>query len=385
MATITPEAIIAFIRSLYPGCSDDGIPLHAPIFQGKEREYVTDCLDSTFVSSIGPYVTQLEEMICALTGAAYAVATNSGTAALHAALLTVGVQKDDEVLTQPISFVATANAIAYCNARPVFIDIEPQTFGLCPATLEDFFVSQTRMEGGICYNRHSGRRIAACVPMHTFGHPVRVQPIVDICAMHGVPVVEDAAEALGSLMNNRHCGTFGRAGVFSFNGNKIVTSGGGGVIVTNDERFATQARHLTTTAKKPHPYAFEHTQVGYNYRMPNINAALGCGQLEQLEVFLEKKRKIAGAYEAFFRKSGLTFATEPPGARSNYWLNTILTEDLAARDALLAVTNAAKIMTRPVWTPLNRLPMFKGCQTHGGGIAASLADRAVNLPSSVPA
>ncbi len=383
MTTLSPQAIIEFIRSLYPGC--DKVPLHAPVFRGNERRYVADCLDSTFVSSVGPYVTRLEEMIQDLTGAAYAVATNCGTAALHAALLTVGVRPGDEVLTQPISFVATANAIAYCSARPVFIDVEPASMGLDPAALEDFFASQTRMGSGACYNRQSGRRIAACVPMHTFGHPCRIQSIVDICAMHGVPVIEDAAEALGSTQLNRHCGTFGLAGVLSFNGNKIVTSGGGGMIVTDDERFAAHARHLTTTAKKPHPYLYEHTEVGYNYRMPNINAALSCGQLEQLDRFLEEKRGIAAAYQTFFRDSTLTFVTEPPGARSNYWLNTVLAKNLEARDQLLAATNAVGVMTRPVWTPLNRLPMFAQCQTHGGAVADDLADRIVNLPSSVPA
>jgi len=384
VTAITPEALIAFIRSIYSDCVSD-IPLHAPIFQGKEREYVADCLDSTFVSSVGPYVTRLEEMICAVTGAAHAVATNSGTAALHAALLTVGVGRDDEVLTQSISFVATANAISYCNAKPLFIDIEPSTMGLCPATLKDFFVRRTGMRDGACYNLHSGRRIAACVPMHTFGHPAQVQAIVDICTMYGVPVIEDAAEALGSFLNNRHCGTFGLAGVISFNGNKIVTSGGGGMIVTDNKEFAARARHLTTTAKKPHPYAYEHTEVGYNYRMPNINAALCCGQMEQLDGFLEKKRSVAHAYQSFFQGSNLTFMVEPPGARSNYWLNTVLVENRETRDALLVATNGARVMTRPVWTPLNRLPMFEASETHGGDVAASLADRIINLPSSVPA
>ena len=383
MAAHSHEAIIEFIRSLYPGNS--GVPLHAPVFRGNEHRYVADCLDSTFVSSVGPYVTRLEAMMCDLTGAAYAVATNCGTAALHAALLTAGVQPGDEVLTQPISFVATANAIAYCSARPVFIDVEPTSMGLDPAVLENFFLSQTRRGVSRCYNRQTGRRIAACVPMHTFGHPCRMQSIVDICAMHGVPVIEDAAEALGSTLHNQHCGRFGLAGVLSFNGNKIVTSGGGGMIITDDEHLAAHARHLTTTAKKQHPYLYEHTEVGYNYRMPNINAALCCGQLEQLGGFLEEKRRIAKAYNAFFKDSDLAFVAEPPGACSNYWLNTVLTRDQAARDELLTVTNAAGVMTRPVWTPLNRLPMFAKCQIHGGAVADDLADRIVNLPSGVPA
>ncbi|WP_319588652.1 LegC family aminotransferase [uncultured Desulfobulbus sp.] len=376
------DSVIAFIRSLYPRNAET-IPLHAPIFLGNEKRYVADCLDSSFVSSIGPYVTQLETMMCERTGAAYAVATNSGTAALHAALLSAGVESGDEVLTQPISFVATANAIAYCNAVPVFIDVELTTMGLCPEHLERFLHSRTYIKSGVCYNRKSGRKIAACVPMHTFGHPVSIQQIIVICESYHIPVIEDAAEALGSYSHNKHCGTFGLAGIFSFNGNKIVTSGGGGMIVTDNSGFAEHARHLTTTAKKPHPYAYEHTQVGYNYRMPNINAALCCGQLEQLDIFLAKKRWIAEAYKAFFEESSLAFVKEPDNARSNYWLNSIMTQGQRERDCLLEQSCAAKIMTRPVWAPLNRLPMFKHCETYGTEHTDYLAQRIVNLPSSV--
>jgi len=377
------DALIAFIRQLYPR-QGDVVPLHAPIFIGNEKRYVADCLDSTFVSSVGPYVTQLETMICERTGASFAVATNSGTAALHASLLTVGVQPGEEVLTQPISFVATANAIAYCNASPVFIDVAIDTMGLCPDCLEDFLQSQTRIVNHACLNRRTGKRIAACVPMHTFGHPAHIQRIVALCQEYHIPVIEDAAEALGSASLERHCGTFGHAGIFSFNGNKIVTSGGGGIIVTDDEGFAEKARHLTTTAKKPHPYAYEHTQVGYNYRMPNINAALGCGQFEQLDIFLAKKRMVAEAYKGFFQENNLRFVSEPEGARSNYWLNAIIVKDLAERDCLLEQSSAAKVMTRPVWTPLNRLPMFQHCASYETKNSDFLADRVVNLPSSVP-
>lgn len=383
MVDRTAQDVIDFVRSLYPH-GGAAIPLHAPVFQGREKQYVVDCLDSTFVSSIGPYVIQLEEMIRDLTGAAYAIATNCGTAALHAALLTAGVQPGDEVLTQPVSFVATANAIAYCGARPVFIDVDKTTLGLDPLVLDDFFATQTSMGGGVCRNRYSGRRIAACVPMHTFGHPCAIEAIVEICAQHHVPVIEDAAEAVGSVAHNRACGTFGLAGVLSFNGNKIVTSGGGGMLITNDDNLAAQARHITTTAKKPHPYWYEHTEVGYNYRMPNINAALCCGQLEQLDHFLQEKRRIANAYEAFFRNSNMHFVAEPVDTRSNYWLNSVLVRDESVRDDLLERTNAAGIMTRPIWALLNRLPMFATCQTHGGSVAEQLAERTVNLPSGVP-
>ena len=381
MKEITPSDIIAFIRQLYPACGEV-VPLHAPVFQGNEQHYVQDCLASTFVSSVGPYVTRLEQMICEITGARYAVATNCGTAALHAALLTLGVRPGEEVLTQPISFVATANAIAYCQAQPVFLDVAMDTLGLCPEVLADFLTTQTEQTSGFCRNRNTGRRIAACVPMHTFGHPAAVERLVELCQKHHIPVLEDAAEALGSTFKGKHCGTFGQAGIISFNGNKIVTSGGGGVIITDDRAIAEQARHLTTTAKKPHPYLYEHTEVGYNYRMPNLNAALCCGQLEQLELFLTKKRATAQAYQQFFQESAYTFIHEPNGARSNYWLNGIMAESLQARDQLLTATNSAGVITRPVWTPLHHLPMFAHCQVHADTNAVFLAERIVNLPSS---
>lgn len=381
MIQVTHESIIAFIRSLYPGT--DAVPLHAPVFCGNEKHYVLDCLDSTFVSSVGPYVSRLERMVCEVTGAGFAVATNCGTAALHAALLVAGVKAGDEVLTQPISFVATANAVAYCQADPVFIDVAVDTLGLCPDSLADFLSSRTEMKGGACHNATTGRRIAACVPMHTFGHPVAIERLVALCARFHIPVIEDAAEALGSSVNGKHCGTFGQAGVISFNGNKIVTSGGGGMIITDDKTFADTARHLTTTAKKPHPYAYEHTDVGYNYRMPNLNAALCCGQLEQLDTFVGKKRQIAEQYRRFFSGSSSTFVTEPAGARSNYWLNAIVMASQEERDALLNATSRVGVMTRPVWTPLNRLPMFAHCQTFATATADFMAQRIVNLPSSV--
>lgn len=381
MKDITPSDIITFIRQLYPD-SDAMVPLHAPVFRGNEQRYLLDCLASTFVSSVGAYVTRLERMICEITGAGYAVATNCGTAALHAALLTLGVRPGDEVLTQPISFVATANAIAYCQAHPVFLDVAMDTLGLCPEVLADFLATQTEQSSGACRNRSTGRRIAACVPMHTFGHPAAVERLVELCQKHHVPLLEDAAEALGSTYKGKHCGTFGQAGIISFNGNKIVTSGGGGVIITDDQAIAEQARHLTTTAKKPHPYLYEHTEVGYNYRMPNLNAALCCGQLEQLASFLARKRAIAQAYQQFFQESVYACIHEPRDARSNYWLNGIVTESLQARDRLLTATNSGGVMTRPVWTPLHHLPMFAHCQVHGDTNAVFLAERIVNLPSS---
>ena len=382
MRDLNPSDIITFIRQLYPDYGET-VPLHAPVFQGNEQRYLLDCLASTFVSSVGPYVNRLEQMICEITGAGYAVATNCGTAALHAALLTLGVQAGDEVLTQPLSFVATANAIAYCQAHPVFVDVAMDTLGLCPEVLADFLATQTEQSSGACRNRTTGRRIAACVPMHTFGHPAAMERLAGLCRQYHIPLLEDAAEALGSTYKGKHCGTFGQAGIISFNGNKIVTSGGGGVIVTDDKDFAGQARHLTTTAKKPHPYLYEHTEVGYNYRMPNLNAALCCGQLEQLELFLTKKRAIAESYRHFFQDSRYVFISEPGEAQSNYWLNGIMTGGMHERDQLLAATNAAGVITRPVWTPLHRLPMFAHCQVHADSNAVFFAERIVNLPSSV--
>ena len=382
MKEITPSDIIAFIRQLYPACGEV-VPLHAPVFQGNEQHYVQDCLASTFVSSVGPYVTRLEQMICEITGARYAVATNCGTAALHAALLTLGVRPGEEVLTQPISFVATANAIAYCQAQPVFLDVAMDTLGLCPEVLADFLTTQTEQTSGFCRNRNTGRRIAACVPMHTFGHPAAVERLVELCQKHHIPVLEDAAEALGSTFKGKHCGTFGQAGIISFNGNKIVTSGGGGVIITDDRAIAEQARHLTTTAKKPHPYLYEHTEVGYNYRMPNLNAALGCAQLEQLPTFLASKRALAARYIEFFRGSELQPIVEPNDCSSNYWLNGVICQDGAQRDELLKSTNDAGVMTRPIWALMTRLPLFENALRGPLDNAEWLEARVVNLPSSV--
>jgi len=377
--------LIHFIRKLY-GRENGSVPLHAPVFVGDEKKYLEACIDSTFVSTVGRYVTELEENICLLTGARFAVATVNGTSALHAALLGLGVRPGDEVLTQPLSFVATTNAIRYCGADPVFLDVDEETLGLDPKSLLDFLRTESVITGGLCYNRGSGKKISACVPMHTFGHPCHVQEIVDICSEYSIPVVEDAAEALGSTRGGKYCGTFGRAGIFSFNGNKIVTCGGGGAIVTDDEQLANRLRFLTTTAKKDHPWLYEHSEVGYNYRMPNINAALGCAQLQKLETFLEDKRAIAEQYKEFFveyEEPGYRFISEPEGCRSNYWLNAILVPDREARDRILTQCNEAGVMVRPAWRLLNRLPMYEHCQCGTLAVADSFAERLVNLPSSV--
>ena len=373
--------IIDFIKSLYP--NENPVPLHAPRFIGKEKRYLCDCIDSTYVSYIGKYVNRFEEMIVEYTGARYAVAIVNGTCALHIALKLAGVQLGDEVITQPLSFVATANSIAHCGAKPVFLDVERETLGLDPAALKSFLQVHTRIKRKTCYNKATGKRIAACVPMHTFGHPCRVDEIADICERYNISLIEDAAESLGSIYKSRHTGTFGLFGIYSFNGNKTVTCGGGGAIVTNDETLAKKAKHITTTAKLPHPYEYVHDMTGYNYRLPNLNAALACAQLEQLNSFIENKRELAGTYKIFFESLGIPFVHEPANSRSNYWLNAIILPDRETRDEFFKATNEAGVMTRPVWRILNKLEMYKNCQTDELKNAQWLEDRVVSIPSSV--
>lgn len=376
------EKIADFIKSLYP--TENPVPLHAPRFSGNEKKYLIDCIDSTYVSYVGQYVSRFEDEIRQFTGAKYAVAVSSGTAALHIALLLAEVAPGDEVITQPLTFVATANAIAYCNAQPVFVDVERPTLGLDPDKLNHFLLNNTIIKSnGRCYNRTTGRKIAACVPMHTFGHPARIDQIIEICKRYHIPVIEDAAEALGSFYNGQHAGTFTNAGILSFNGNKPVTTGGGGMIITNDEACATMAKHLTTTAKQPHPWEFVHDHVGYNYRMPNINAAVGCAQMEGIAGVLENKRATARMYDQFFQEIGMPFVTEPANALSNYWLNSIIFKDRSERDQFLAFARGKDIQARPVWTLMPNLPMYRHCQCTSLEIAMWLEDRLVNIPSSV--
>lgn len=376
------EAVITQIRSFFPG--RDCIPLHEPKFIGREKEYLAATIDSTFVSSVGKFVDRFEEMMSDYTGASHAVATVNGTAALHAALLVAGVTAGDEVITQPLTFVATANAISYCGAQPVFLDVDRDTLGLSPTALRAFLEEHTEQSGNGCRNKTTGKRISACVPMHTFGHPCRIEEIAELCREHNLFLIEDAAESLGSTRKEKQTGTFGVLGVYSFNGNKTITCGGGGAIVTNDKALAAHAKHLTTTAKKPHPYLYEHDEVGFNYRMPNLNAALACAQLENLDRFLADKRELAELYRSFFStQSTIDFIAEPEGARANYWLNTILLKDRPTRDLFLTESNEAGIQTRPAWTLLNRLDIYGHCQTGELVNATWLAERIVNIPSSV--
>lgn len=375
------KQIVQFIREVYR--TDDFIPLHEPRFRGREKEYLLDAIDSTFVSTVGEYVSRFEEKMCEITGAPFAVATVNGTAALHTALMLSGVEPGDEVLTQPLTFVATGNAVSYCGARPVFLDVDRETFGMDAGSLEAFLTTKIHQKGEVCYNRDTGRRIAACLPVHVFGHPCRIDLIEALCREYHLPLIEDAAESLGSTYRGKQTGRFGIFGVYSFNGNKTVTCGGGGALVTDNEELARLARHVTTTSKVPHPYEYVHDRLGYNYRLPNINAALACAQLEQLEGFLENKRELAHKYEAFFSSLNIPFVTEPNFCRSNYWLNAVILANRKERDGFLEAMNGAGIMTRPAWELLNRLKMFKGCQVENLKIARWLGDRLVNIPSSV--
>lgn len=376
------NAFVEFVISLYP--NQGFIPLHEPRFIGNEKKYLNECIDSTFVSSVGKYVDQFEDALADKLGADYAVATVNGTAALHMCLLLVGVEQNDEVITQPLTFIATCNAIAYCNAHPVFVDVDLDTMGMSPESLRNFLSNNAKLDEGVCYNKTTGRRIKACIPMHTFGHPCRIDEIRAVCDEYGIKVIEDAAESLGSTYQGKHLGNFGHVAAMSFNGNKIVTSGGGGAIITNDEKLAKKAKHLTTTAKLKHPWKFEHDCIAYNYRMPNVNAALLCAQLENLDMFLSNKRQVAESYQSFFKDcQWACFIPELEDARSNYWLNAILLSNPNERDAFLKMTNDAGIMTRPVWTLMNELPMFNDALCAEIPNALKLEKSIVNIPSSV--
>ncbi|MCF8131386.1 MAG: LegC family aminotransferase [Deltaproteobacteria bacterium] len=376
------EDLIRFIRLWYG--TDEDIPLHAPCFGDLDRKYLLDAINSTFVSSVGKYVDRFEQDLAAYVGAKRAVAVVNGTAALQVALQLAGVKPGEEVLTQPLTFVATANAICHNNAHPVFIDVDRQTMGLSPDALRLFLEKFGEKRCDAFYNRASNRRFAAIVPMHTFGHACRMKELMEVADSWQIPVVEDAAEALGSYYKDRHCGTFGKLGIFSFNGNKTITCGGGGAIVTDDEGLADRVKHLTTTAKVHHPWEYVHDEIGYNFRMPNLNAALACAQLENLESFLKDKRELAQAYESFFAESSWgEFFKEPQDCQSNYWLNTVLTENCDEREALLESTNQAGVMTRPVWRLMPNLDMYRECQTDSLEVAEWLQERVVNLPSSV--
>ena len=376
------EEIVQFIRQIYG--NRESVPLHAPVFRGNEKKYLADCIDTTFVSYVGPYVTQFEDMIRSFTGIKHALATANGTLALHIALILSEVKREDEVLTQALTFVATVNAIAYCGASPVFIDSDRESMGMSPEILEAFLAENSRIgDDGFCYNKKTGKRIKACVPMHVFGHPLRIDIIKCICDKHNITLIEDAAESLGSYYKGVHTGLFGKFSILSFNGNKTITTGGGGMILTNDDELAVRAKHITTTAKKPHQWEFVHDEIGYNYRLPNVNAAIGCAQMENLKEYLENKRELALIYKKYFDQIGVSFFTEPENCRSNYWLNVIVLKDENERDQFLKYSNENKVMTRPVWRLMNKLVMFQDCQCTSLDNASWFEKRVVNIPSSV--
>lgn len=375
------EKIIDFIKQTFN--TNEFIPLHEPRFIGNEKKYLNDCIDSTFVSSVGKYVDMFEIEFASYVGSKYAIATVNGTAALHISLILADVKRDDEVITQPLTFIATCNAISYCGAKPIFVDVDLDTLGLSPESLKNFLEKNCEIIDNRCINKTTGKIIKACVPMHTFGHSCRIDEIKEICDIWNIMLVEDSAESLGSTYKNKHTGTFGQIGAFSFNGNKIITSGGGGVIVTNDEYLAKRAKHITTTAKVPHAFEYVHDEIAYNYRLPNINAALLVAQMENLDKFLKSKRELTENYKDFFSKLEVKLVLEPKNSKSNYWLQAVLLENKKQRDEFLETTNKNGVMTRPIWKLMNELEMFKDCQKTDLKNAKYLEERIVNIPSSV--
>jgi perosamine synthetase len=370
------------VKNIY--ATKEYIPLHEPRFIGNEKEYVLNTIDTTFVSSVGAYVDKFETAIAKYTGVKYAIATVNGTAALHIALKLAGVKSDDEVVTQSLTFVATCNSIRYCGATPVFVDVDLKTLGLSAESLQSFLDEYCEIrDDGFCWNKISNRVVRACLPMHTFGMPAKLDAIKLVCDRYNIVLVEDAAESLGSTYNQQYTGTFGKLAAISFNGNKIITTGGGGMLLTNSENLARQAKHITTTAKINHKWAFEHNEIGFNYRLPNINAALGLAQLECLPSFVDKKRELANIYQDWGSKNGINFVTETGDSRSNYWLNAVITNNVTERNDFLEYTNKNLVMTRPAWTPMHNLSINSDCQTVKLENTEWLFNRIVNVPSSV--
>ena len=374
-------AVIDFIKKIYK--KKIFIPLHEPRFSDKEKNNLIECVDSTFVSSVGKFVDEFEQKIASYTDSKYAIATTNGTSALHMSLILGGVDKDSEVITQPLTFVATCNAISYCNAKPIFIDVDRDTMGLSPSALRYFLENNTTVKNKQCINNKTNKIIKACLPMHSYGHPCRIDEIKKICDEYYIFLIEDAAESVGSFYKNKHTGTFGELGAMSFNGNKIITAGGGGCIITDNKFLAKKAKHLTTTAKVPHKWDFNHDMIGYNYRMPNINAALLLAQLEKLNDFINNKRNLANKYEAFFKNVDYDFFKEPKNSKSNYWLNSIILKNKYQKDKFLEETNSKGIMTRPIWKLMHKLQMFKDAQCDDLKNSKWLEERVVNIPSSV--
>ena len=375
------QKIVNFVHELYN--TNDFVPLSVPKFIGNEKKYIDECIDTTFVSSVGKFVDRFEDDIAKYTGANKAVVCVSGTNALHMSLMLAGVERNDEVLTQALTFIATCNALSYIGAQPVFIDVDKSTMGLSPDAVREWLCKNAEIKDRQCFNKNSGRRIKACVPMHTFGHPVRIEKLAQVCEEFHIELVEDAAESIGSKYKGKHTGTFGKVGAISFNGNKTITTGGGGMMLFQDEELGKFAKHITTQAKVPHRWEFRHDHIGYNYRMPNINAALGCAQLENIDKLIASKREVAAAYADFFKNvDGIDFFVEPENCFSNYWLNAVITESKEKQQEFLQYTNDNGVMTRPIWELMNRLPMFEHCEHDSLANTIWFADRVVNIPSS---
>jgi len=376
------KKLINFVRIIYE--TDDFIPLHAPLFNENDKNYVVDAIDSTFVSTVGEYVTKFENQVSNYVGTKHAIATMNGTSALHAALIASNVEMNDEVITQSLTFVATCNAIRYCGANPVFVDVSRKTMGMSPSSLKEFLYNfAEKGDDGLCRNKNTGCIIRACVPMHCLGHAMEVDSIKEICSSYNIKLIEDSAESLGSLYKDKHTGSYGDSSVVSFNGNKIITCGGGGMVLTNSESIAKKVRHITTTAKDSHSWNFSHNEVGYNYRLPNLNAALGFGQMEKLDDYLKNKRMLAEKYNEFFLDDEHVFFVEPENSRSNYWFNAFFSNDKKERDSILEYTNKNGVMTRPFWTPMHNLPMYSQCQKTSMVNTNWLYEHLVCVPSSV--
>jgi len=375
------KKITAFIKDLYP--KQNNILLHCPEFFGNEKKYLAECIDTKYVSYMGRFVEEIENVIKEITDTKYAVALVNGTSALYMILLVMGVKRGDEVITQSLSFVATSAAIVHVQGVPVFVDVAQDTLGMSPESLRDFLGEYAKIIDGECFNIKTGRRIKAVVPMHTFGHPVKIDEIQRICDEYSLSLIEDSAQSLGSFYKKKHTGAFGRAGIFSFNGNKLITTGGGGMIITNDKEIADKVHHISTTAKQPHRWDFYHNEIGYNLRMPSLNAAIGLAQLEHFNYILENKQKTAQLYRDFFDALNIKFITEPENAKSNYWLNAIMFDDRKQRNEFLEYTNDNGVQTRPAWTLLHTLPPYRHCQHTEMLNAEYIADRLVNIPSSV--
>lgn len=373
--------ITDYIKSLYPQMNP--VLLHCPQFLGNEKKYLNECIDTQFVSYVSHFVTDMEDAIKRLTGAKYAIAMVSGTEALHMAVVAAGVERGDEVISQPLTFAATSAVIVNCGAIPVYVDVDRDTMGMSPASLRSFLECNTRQENGKCFNRRTSRHISACIPMHTFGHSCRIDEIKAVCDEFNIQLIEDAAESIGSFYKGKHTGTFGKTGILSFNGNKTLTTGGGGMLITDDEELAVRAKYLSTTAKEPAKWGYFHKEAGYNLRMPGVNAAIGMAQLEYFDKIIENKRETARLYHDFFSTIGIPFVTEPNNAKSNYWLNAILLSGREEREAFLEFTNSNCIQTRPLWTLMYKMPPYADCERTKMENAEWLEDRLVNIPSSV--